>query len=34
MRIMSSFVLSDPNLPDSPIVFASEGFLQMTGYSR
>jgi PAS domain-containing protein len=27
------FVLSDPKLPDNPIVFASEGFYQMTGYT-
>lgn len=29
-----NFVLSDPRLPDHPIVFASEGFLRMSGYSR
>jgi PAS domain S-box-containing protein len=29
-----NFVLSDPRLPDNPIVFASEGFYQMTGYTR
>nr|AML78692.1 putative LOV domain-containing protein [Calliergon cordifolium] len=29
-----NFVLSDPRLPDNPIVFASEGFLRMTGYER
>ena len=29
-----NFVLSDPRLPDNPIVYASEGFYQMTGYAR
>lgn len=29
-----SFVITDPSLNDNPIVFASEGFLKMTGYSR
>ncbi|XP_024385521.1 protein TWIN LOV 1 [Physcomitrium patens] len=29
-----NFVLSDPRLPDHPIVFASEGFLRMSGYDR
>nr|AML76646.1 putative LOV domain-containing protein [Pulvigera lyellii] len=29
-----NFVLSDPRLPEHPIVFASEGFLRMSGYSR
>lgn len=33
-RIQQAFVISDPNLPDCPIVFASDAFLQMTGYSR
>lgn len=28
------FVLSDPKLPDNPIIFASEGFYNLTGYSR
>nr|AML77567.1 putative LOV domain-containing protein [Cylindrocystis cushleckae] len=28
-----NFVLSDPSLPDHPIVYASEGFLKMTGYA-
>nr|AML79324.1 putative LOV domain-containing protein [Dendrolycopodium obscurum] len=28
-----SFVLCDPRLPDHPIVYASEGFFKMTGYS-
>nr|AML78442.1 putative LOV domain-containing protein [Frisvollia varia] len=29
-----NFVLSDPRLPGHPIVFASEGFLRMSGYER
>nr|AML78154.1 putative LOV domain-containing protein [Philonotis fontana] len=33
-RIQQSFVLSDPNLPDMPIVFASDVFCDLTGYSR
>lgn len=24
--------MSDPKLPDNPIVFASQGFLNLTGY--
>ena len=28
-----NFVVSDPNLPDNPIVFASSGFYGLTGYS-
>nr|AML77144.1 putative LOV domain-containing protein [Phlegmariurus squarrosus] len=28
-----NFVLCDPKLPDNPIVYASEGFLKMTGYN-
>jgi hypothetical protein len=31
MRLAQSFVLSDPALPDQPIVFASERFLELTG---
>lgn len=27
------FVLSDPKLPDNPVVFASPGFYKMTGYT-
>jgi hypothetical protein len=30
-RIQQSFVVSDPNLPDCPIVFASDGFIEYTG---
>nr|AML77426.1 putative LOV domain-containing protein [Narcissus viridiflorus] len=33
-RIKQSFVLTDPNLPDMPIVYASDTFLNLTGYSR
>nr|AML79024.1 putative LOV domain-containing protein [Bischofia javanica] len=33
-RIKQSFVLTDPHLPDMPIVYASDGFLKLTGYSR
>jgi PAS domain S-box-containing protein len=29
-----NFVLSDPSLPDNPIVYCSEGFCQLTGYKR
>ncbi len=28
-----NFVISDPSLPDNPIVYASQGFLALTGYS-
>jgi PAS domain S-box-containing protein len=28
-----NFVITDPSLPDNPIVYASHGFLQLTGYS-
>jgi len=27
-----NFVVSDPNMPDNPIVFASQGFYDLTGY--
>lgn len=27
-----NFVISDPSLPDNPIVYASQGFLALTGY--
>lgn len=27
-----NFVISDPSLPDNPIVYASQGFLHLTGY--
>ena len=29
-----SFIITDPSLTDNPIVFASDGFLELTGYSR
>jgi PAS domain S-box-containing protein len=29
-----SFIITDPSLTDNPIVFASEGFLEVTGYAR
>jgi PAS domain S-box-containing protein len=32
VRIQQSFCLSDPTLPDAPIVHASDAFLEMTGY--
>ncbi|KAL4426061.1 hypothetical protein ABPG77_007857 [Micractinium sp. CCAP 211/92] len=32
-RVQECFVLSDPNQPDCPIVYASPAFLAMTGYS-
>lgn len=28
-----NFVISDPSVPDNPIVYASQGFLSLTGYS-
>ncbi|KAK4788037.1 hypothetical protein SAY86_019356 [Trapa natans] len=33
-RIKQSFVLTDMHLPDMPIVYASDAFLKLTGYSR
>lgn len=29
-----NFVLSDPSLPDNPIVYVSDGFCRLTGYKR
>ena len=29
-----NFVLSDPSLPDNPIVYCSDGFCSLTGYKR
>ena len=29
-----TFTVTDPTLPDNPIVYASDGFLKMTGYSK
>lgn len=34
LRIQNSYVLSDPSLPDCPIVHVSDSFLRMTGYAR
>mmetsp|Transcript_27738 Transcript_27738/g.88051 ORF Transcript_27738/g.88051 Transcript_27738/m.88051 type:complete len:451 (-) Transcript_27738:2950-4302(-) len=34
MARQHSFVITDPHFPDNPIIFASPGFLEMTGYSR
>ena len=28
-----SYVITDPALPDNPIIFASKGFCELTGYS-
>nr|AHZ63807.1 neochrome [Adiantum aleuticum] len=33
-RIGHSFVITDPRLPDNPIIFASDQFLELTEYSR
>ncbi|XP_034892809.1 phototropin-2 isoform X3 [Populus alba] len=33
-RIENNFVITDPRLPDNPITFASDGFLELTGYTR
>ena len=33
-KLQHSFCLSDPNLPDMPIVHASEGFMRLTGRPR
>ncbi|PSC75784.1 phototropin [Micractinium conductrix] len=33
-RLRQNFVVSDPSLPDCPIVFASDAFLMLTGYRR
>nr|AML77919.1 putative LOV domain-containing protein [Griselinia littoralis] len=33
-RIKQSFVLTDPHLPDMPIVYASDAFIKLTGYAR
>ena len=30
MRLAQSFVLSDPTQPDCPVVYASQGFLELT----
>lgn len=33
-RIQQNFVICDPTLPDCPIVFASDAFLELTEYKR
>lgn len=33
-RINKNFVITDPRLPDNPIIFASDEFLDLTEYSR
>ena len=33
-RIQQNFCISDPHLPDCPIVYASDSFLELTGYDR
>ncbi|GMH33892.1 hypothetical protein BSKO_01726 [Bryopsis sp. KO-2023] len=33
-RVQQNFVVCDPSLPDTPIVFASDAFLDLTEYSR
>ncbi|KAK2375041.1 hypothetical protein P8452_47432 [Trifolium repens] len=33
-RIKQSFVLTNPHLPDMPIVYASDAFMKLTGYAR
>ena len=32
-RFSRSFCITDPTLPDNPIIFASKGFLDLSGYS-
>ena len=34
LTAQQNFTVSDPSLPDNPIVYASEGFLKLTGYTR
>jgi PAS domain-containing protein len=33
-RIQQNFVICDPSLPDCPIVFASDAFLDLTEFPR
>jgi len=33
-RANDGIVLTDPNLPDNPIVYVSQGFLKLTGYTQ
>lgn len=32
-QAQQNFVVTEPSLPDNPIVFASDGFLKLTGYT-
>ena len=32
--LSQNFVIADPTLPDCPIVFASDAFLELSGYRR
>jgi hypothetical protein len=34
MRLAQSFVMARPDMPDCPIVYASQTFLDLTGYPR
>lgn len=34
LHSQQNFVLSDPSLPDNPIVYASDGFCKLSGYKR
>ena len=34
MRLAQSFVLARPDMPDCPIVYASQRFLDLAGYPR
>jgi PAS domain S-box-containing protein len=34
LHSQQNFVLSDPSLPDNPIVYCSEGFCKLSGYKR
>lgn len=34
VKSQTNFVLSDPSLPDNPIVYCSDGFCKLTGYKR
>lgn len=34
MRLAQSFVMARPDMPDCPIVYASQRFLDLTGYPR
>ena len=34
VNAQQNFTVSDPSLPDNPIVYASQGFLDLSGYTR